>query len=42
MAQGKNFSIELLNGNNYHNWKFRVEMLLAENSVLEQVQTQTD
>lgn len=34
MATGtKNFNIELLNGNNFYNWKFRMQMILAEYGV---------
>lgn len=35
MAQTKNFCIEPLNGLNYHNWKFRVEMLMAQENISE-------
>lgn len=33
----KSYCIEPLNGNNYYNWKFRMEMILAENCVVEQI-----
>lgn len=43
MAQAnKNYHIEVLNGNNYYNWKFRMEMILAENGVLEYVEAEID
>lgn len=43
MAQaGKHYSIEALNGNNYHNWKFRMEMILAENNVLGCIEKDTN
>lgn len=38
MAQmGKLYSIEALNGLNYFNWKFRMEMILAENNVTDAI-----
>lgn len=43
MAQaGKSYTIEALNGNNYYNWKFRMEMILAENEVSETILKETD
>lgn len=33
MAHGKNYHIELLNGENFYNWKFRMGMILLENGV---------
>lgn len=43
MAQSlKNYCIEPLNGNNYHSWKFRMEVILAENDVLEQIEGEVD
>lgn len=38
---GKNYCDEPLNRNNYYNWKFRIKMILAENNVLEVVETET-
>ena len=29
------YNIKPLNGNNYHNWKFRISMILAENACKE-------
>lgn len=40
--QGRNYCIEPLNGNNYHNWKFRIELILAENRVKECVEKEAD
>lgn len=37
---GKNYCVEPLNGNNYYNWKFRIKMILAENNVLEMVESE--
>lgn len=37
-----NFNIELLNVNNYHTWKFRIENLLMEQGVFELVQNEFD
>lgn len=36
----KKISIEPLNGNNYHTWKFRIELILAEYDVLTHVQNE--
>lgn len=36
------YCIEPLNGNNYNNWKFRMEMILAENEVKKLVENEVD
>lgn len=38
----KKLNIEPLNGKNYHNWKFRVEMLLAEYDVSAMIQSKVN
>lgn len=38
----KNYCVEQLNERNYHNWKFRMEMILEENGCLENVKSETD
>lgn len=42
MAQGgnRNYSIEVLKGENYHNWKFRMELILAENGVSSSIEVE--
>ena len=43
MTLGKTkYNIEPLNGSNYHNWKFRISMILAENACKEKVEKETD
>ena len=41
--QGKTkYNFEPLNGNNDHNWKFRISMILDENACKEKVEKETD
>ena len=43
MTQEKTkYNIAPLNGSNYHNWKFRISMILAENACKEKFETETD
>lgn len=43
MAQAmKTYNIEALNGENYYNWKFRIQMILAENNVGDHVEHELD
>ena len=44
MAQigAKSFLIEPLDGENYYNWKFRMELILAENGVADCIKEETD
>lgn len=43
MAQTvKNYEIEALSCNNYHNWKFRMDIILAQNGVTEMMEKEID
>lgn len=41
-AHGLKYNIEPLTGENFHNWKFRMQIILAENGSLEYITIETN
>lgn len=42
VAGSKNFLVEQLNGDGYHSWQFRMQLILAEHEVVECIQKDID